>query len=81
MRICRYNQLAGRHNCVKYAHVSFAAYTHYQETRNPSSRDVCIRYTGDALGELQKEIENFSGDNVNAIVMASIGLAGTADDW
>jgi hypothetical protein len=66
---------------VKYAHISFAAYTHYQETRSPSSRDACIRYTGDALGELQKEIENFSEENVDAIVVASIGLAGAADDW
>ena len=66
---------------MKYAHISFAAYTHYQEMRTPSSRDVCIRYTGEALGELQREIENFSGYNVDAIVMASIGLAGTADDW
>lgn len=70
-----------QHLCVRYAHVSFAAYTHYQETKSSQSREICIRYTCDALSELQQEIEKFSEQNVDAIVIASIGLASTADDW
>lgn len=79
--VYRYAQLAAQHECVKFAHISFAAYTHYQETKSPVSKEICIRYTCDALSELQKEIESFSGDNADAIVTASVGLAGTADDW
>lgn len=77
----RYSQLAAQHECVKFAHISFAAYAHYQETKNPLSKEICIRYTCDALRELQKEIESFSGENADAIVTASVALAGAADDW
>lgn len=56
-RICRYNQLAGRHKCIKDAHISLAAYTHYQERRSTVSRDICIQYTGDALGFLRKKLK------------------------
>lgn len=79
--VYRYSQLAAQHECVKFAHVSFAAYAHHQETKSPVSKEICIRYTCNALRELQKEIESFSEDNADAIVTASVGLAGTADDW
>ncbi len=79
--VYRYSQLAAQHVCVKFAHVSFAAYTHHQETKSPVSKEICIRFTCEALRELQKEIESFSEQNADAIVTASVGLAGTADDW
>ncbi|TVY68745.1 hypothetical protein LSUE1_G009769 [Lachnellula suecica] len=78
---CRYSKHAAQYKCVKSAHISLAVYTVYQHTRSPPSGEICIRYTIDALSELRKEIENFSQDNVDAIIVSSVVLAGAADDW
>ena len=77
----RYNYLAAQHDCVKYALVSFAAYIHFQATKSPVSEDVCIRHATAALRELQREINHFGASNADAIVTASVALAGTAKDW
>ncbi|KAH8594301.1 hypothetical protein B0O99DRAFT_687940 [Bisporella sp. PMI_857] len=77
----QYNLQSAYHDCSKYALVAFAAYTHYQASRSPLAEDVCIRHTTVALQELQKEIRNFGPSNADAIVTASVALAGVAENW
>lgn len=66
---------------MQHAVVGFAAYNHYQVTRNEYAQDLCITQTTMALKKLQEEIDLFSPDNVDAIITASLFLAGTAQDW
>jgi hypothetical protein len=40
-----------------------------------------MKHTCYALRELQKEINAFNSVNADAIITASIALAGTADNW
>ena len=66
---------------MQHAVVGFAAYNHYQVTRNEYAHDLCITQTTVALKKLQEEINRLSPDNVDAIITASLFLAGTAHDW
>jgi hypothetical protein len=66
---------------VQHAVVGFAAYNHYQVSRNQFAHDLCITHTTIALKKLQEEIDGFGPDNVDAIITASLFLAGTAQDW
>lgn len=66
---------------MQHAVVGFAAYNHYQSTRNEYVHDLCITQTTLALRKLQDEIDRFNPDNVDAIVTASLFLAGTGQDW
>ncbi|CZR69269.1 uncharacterized protein PAC_19169 [Phialocephala subalpina] len=77
----KYNLLAAEHECVKHAIVSFAAYMHFQATKSQISQEVCIQHIGSALRQLQKDILTFGPNNSDAVVTASIFLAGTAQDW
>jgi hypothetical protein len=61
--------------------VGFAAYNHYQVTRNEFAQNLCITQTTIALKKLQEEIDRFSPANLDAIITASLFLAGTAQDW
>jgi len=76
-----YGLLASNFECTKHALVAFAAYTHFQGSREADAENVCIRHTTIALRELQQEINNFGPHNADAIVTASIALGGTADNW
>ncbi|KAF8849787.1 hypothetical protein BDZ45DRAFT_697273 [Acephala macrosclerotiorum] len=77
----KYNHLAAEHECMKHAIVSFAAHMHFQATKSQISQEVCIQHIGLALKQLQKDILAFGPDNSDAVVTASIFLAGTAQDW
>ncbi|KAE9364810.1 hypothetical protein N431DRAFT_111360 [Stipitochalara longipes BDJ] len=76
-----YNYLAAGYKCVQHAVVGFAAYNHYQVTKNDFAQELCIKQTTIALKKLQEEIDHFSPNNVDAIITCSLFLAGTAQDW
>ena len=77
----RYYAVASVYSCAKYSLISCAAYTHFLVTGSPESRDVSIRYTCSALQELQEEINKHGPENMDAILVASVGLASSAQDW
>ena len=52
-----------------------------QATNSASSKDMFLSHACAALEKLQFEISIFSEENADAIVTASIVLAGTAQDW
>jgi hypothetical protein len=81
LRCIRYNYLAAGYKCVQHAVVGFAAYNHYQVTRNEFAQSLCITHTTIALKKLQEEIDRFGPANVDAIITAPLFLAGTAQDW
>jgi hypothetical protein len=81
MRCARYNYLAAGYKCVQHAVVGFAAYNHYQVTRNEFAQSLCITHTTIVSKKLQEEIDYFRPSNVDAIITASPFLAGTAQDW
>jgi len=66
---------------VQHAVVGFAAYNHYQVTKNEFAQELCIKQTTIALKKLQEEIDHFNPTNVDAIITCSLFLAGTAQDW
>ena len=66
---------------MKYALVSFAAYTHFQATKSAVSEEVCISHANVALRELQKEINDFGPSNADAVIVASVALTGATQDW
>lgn len=66
---------------MQHAVVGFAAYNHYQVSRNQFAHDLCITQTTIALKKLQEEIDRFGPDNADAVITASLFLAGTAQDW
>ncbi|KAG0649481.1 hypothetical protein D0Z07_4504 [Hyphodiscus hymeniophilus] len=74
-------QIAANYDCVKYALVSFSAYTHFQATKSPISEEVCISHANIALRELQKEIDHFGPSNADAVIIASVALTGATQDW
>lgn len=54
---------------------------HFQATKSLISQEVCVQHIGVALKQLQKDIVVFGPQNSDAVVTASIFLAGTAQDW
>jgi hypothetical protein len=77
----RYNYLAAGYKCVQHAVVGFAAYNHYQVTKNEFAQDLCITQINIAVRKLQEEIDRFGPANVDAIITCSLFLAGTAQNW
>ncbi|KAE8454180.1 hypothetical protein EG329_005105 [Mollisiaceae sp. DMI_Dod_QoI] len=75
------NVRATEFECVKHSIISFAAYMHFQATKSLISQEVCVQHIGVALKQLQKDIVMFGPQNSDAVVTASIFLAGTAQDW
>jgi hypothetical protein len=69
------------HSCVQYALVSFGAYIFDQANKSVTSKELFLSHACAALEKLQYEISIFSEENADAIVTASIILAGTAQDW
>jgi hypothetical protein len=76
-----HNLLAAYYKCTKYALVAFSAYTHFHGSKDVLAENVWIQHSIIALRELQKEIDNFGPHNADAIVTASVALAGTAQNW
>ncbi|KUJ06761.1 uncharacterized protein LY89DRAFT_790157 [Mollisia scopiformis] len=77
----KYNQIAAHYDCAKYALISFAAYTHFQATKSPVSEQMCMSHANIALKALQKEIDHFGPSNADAIIVASIALTGSTNNW
>lgn len=51
---------------------------HYQATKSRPSEEACIHHIAASLKQFQREIETFGAHNADAVVTASIFLAGTA---
>lgn len=80
-KIPRFLAIASKHTFLMHAILSFAGAAFAFESQAPDAKSLAYHHGGIALRGLQHAITNFSKDNADAVLGASILLSWQANDW